>query len=272
MTRHTLFLALTFFLLAACRNDRQAQTARTAADSLQAAEDPLSGDTTANPPKAADGLFDDFIYSFMSNARFQLERTDFPLTNVVDGTDSPITRRQWKHDKLFSTLDTYTVIFDSEQSAKSQKDTRLDSVVVEWVNLDKKRVKQFHFRKTNGQWRLTRLERHDLSKNVNSDFYDFYRRFSTDRSYQDKHIMSPFTFKTQDFDNLQTIEGVLEVEQWPDYRPDLPKGTITNINYGQHYANAKRRVLMICSQSGGMGCALTFVRTKKGWMLEKLEN
>lgn len=272
MKRSTLILALAFLALAACRHDRPAQTDKSNADSLTAAGDSFKNDSTQNPPKNADGLFDDFIYSFMGNARFQLDRTDFPLSNIVDGVDTPIARSQWKHDRLFSTLDTYTVIFDSERSAKAQKETLLDSVVVEWVYLDKSRVKQFHFRKKDGQWRLSRIEQHDMSKNANSDFYNFYRRFSTDRSYQTRHIMSPFTFKTQDFDNFQTIEGVLEVEQWPDYRPELPKGTITNINYGQHYANAKRRVVMICSQSGGMGCALTFVRTNKGWMLEKLEN
>lgn len=37
------------------------------------------------PPVAADGLFDDFVYSFMRNQRFQLERIDFPLPNFVDG-------------------------------------------------------------------------------------------------------------------------------------------------------------------------------------------
>lgn len=272
MMRHLLILALLPLLFVACRNDRPTQAPATATDSLQAAADTAKADSMANPPKAADGLFDDFIYSYMKNARFQLERTDFPLPNFVDGTDNPIARKDWKHDRLFSTLDTYTVIFDSEKSATAQKDTLLKKVVVEWVYLDKKRVKQYHFEKKEGQWRLTRIEQHDMSKNVNSDFYDFYRRFSTSTSYQTKHIMSPFHFKTQDFDNFQTIEGVLEVDQWPDYRPNLPKGTITNINYGQNYGNAKRRVLMICSPSGGMGCALTFVRKGGNWMLEKLEN
>lgn len=272
MMRHSLILALTLLAIVACRNDRPTPASVTEADSMQVMTDSVKADSMSNPPKAADGLFDDFIYSFMKNTRFQLERTEFPLSNIVDGVDKPIARKDWKHDRLFSILDTYTVIFDSEQSAKAQKDTLLDKVVVEWVYLDKKRVKQYHFAKYKGQWRLTRLEQHDLSKNVNSDFYEFYRRFSTDLSYQAKHVMSPFNFKTQDFDNFQTIEGVLEVDQWPDYRPNLPKGTITNINYGQRYGNAKRRVLMICSPSGGMGCSLTFIRKNGKWMLEKLEN
>ena len=111
-----------------------------------------------------------------------------------------------------------------------------------------------------------------MADNVNSDFYRFYHRFSRSLQFQLAHIADPFAFKTYDSDNFQTIEGVLDAAQWPDYRPELPKGTITNINYGQAYGNARRRVLMICSQSGGMGCSLVFVRKGSTWMLESLEN
>lgn len=234
--------------------------------------DSTSADSIGNPPKAADGLFDDFIYSFMRNKHFQLERTNFPLPNIIDGSDHPIARADWKYDPIYSKLDSYTIIFDSEKSTAAQKDTTLHAVVVEWVYLSKRRVKQYHFAKTDGQWRLVRIEQHNISKNVNCDFYEFYHRFATDKAFQHRHILNPFNFKTHDFDNFQTIEGVLDVEQWPDYRPNLPQGTITNINYGQDYANAKRRVLLMCSPSGGMGCSLTFIKKGKSWMLEKLEN
>lgn len=258
--------------LVSCRNGRSDAPQAVVADSLPAGADSLGADSLAAPPKAADGLFDDFVYSFMRNRRFQLERTDFPLPNVVDGVDKPIARAAWKFDPLYVKQDVYTLIFDSEQSIKAEKDTSLKHVVVEWVNLDRHRVKQYLFDKVDGQWRLTGLQTHDLSKNVNSDFYAFYRRFATNLAFQARHIADPFHFNTHDFDNFQTIEGVMDASQWPDYRPELPHGTITNINYGQSYGNARRRVLMICSQSGGMGCSLTFVRSGKSWKLEKLVN
>lgn len=275
MTRILLFIScvLATLLACSCRNDKPIREGSMQdSASTQAQIDSAMADSLATPPQAADGLFDDFIYAFMRNRKFQLERTDFPLTYLIDETNHPIAKSQWKHDRLYSQSGTYTLIFDSEKDISAEKDTALKHVVVEWVYLSQKRVKQYHFDKSNGQWRLTRIEQHDLSKNINSDFYTFYARFATDKAFQRRHILDPFQFKTHDFDNFQTIEGVLDVDQWPDYRPKLPQGTITNINYGQHYGNRRTRVLMICSPSGGMGCALTFIRKGNTWMLKKLEN
>lgn len=59
------------------------------------------------PPVAADGLFDDFVYSFMRNQRFQLERIDFPLPNFVDGKNHPISKHDWKYDCMYMHQDVY---------------------------------------------------------------------------------------------------------------------------------------------------------------------
>lgn len=266
------YTLLVLFLLVACQKTKSEAPHAPAADSTEVVVDSPQQDSIPEPPKAADGLFDDFIYSFMRSPRFQLSRTDFPLPHSIDGTNHLIERSAWKHDRLYSLQETYTVIFDNAKQIKAEKDTSIHHVIVEWVNLDRKRVKQYLFNKVQGQWRLTGLESHGLKHNVNSDFYSFYDQFSKSTSFQLKHIANPFSFKTYDSDNFQAIEGVLDVAQWPDYRPDLPKGTITNVNYGQNYGNARRRILMVCSPSGGMGSSLTFVRSGKTWMLERLEN
>lgn len=260
-------------LIASCKNNKTSDpVALEMTDSLEKTSDSLESDSILNPPKAADGLFDDFIYSYMRIPRFQLERTVFPLPNIIDGKKQTIEKSDWIFDHLYVKQDVYTVIFDNTKSMKAEKDTSLHHVVVEWVYLNKKRVKQYVFDKLDGQWKLTSLQQHGFSENVNNDFYVFYSRFSTDKRYQMSHISNPFHFKTYDFDQFQNIEGLLDVNQWPDYRPNLPSGTITNINYGQTYGNKNRRVLVVCSQSGGMGCSLTFVRKGKSWMLERLEN
>lgn len=259
-------------LMVSCQKKKQVETLVVKSDSVQSQCDSTLADSVPTPSKSADGLFDDFIYSFMRNARFQTERIKFPLPCLTDGKDSPIAKSNWKFDPLYRHNDVYTLIFDNAHSIKAEKDTSLHHAVVEWVYLNKRRVKQYVFDKLDGQWMLVEINNHDLSQNINSDFYDFYRQFSSNKKFQTKHILNPFHFKTYDFDNFRHIEGLLDVEQWPDYRPTLPSGTITNINYGQSYGNARRRVLMICSQSAGMGCSLTFVRQGKTWMLEKLEN
>lgn len=272
MKRVLLYGMLMTLVLVACQEKKPSDPVAVVKDSLRDSVAKEVGDSLPDPPKAADGLFDDFIYSYMRIPRFQRERTVFPLPNIVDGVNHPIAKKDWKTDHLYMKQDVYTMIFDNARSIKAEKDTSLHHVIVEWVYLNKKRVKQYVFDKMDGQWMLTSIQNHDMSQNINSDFYDFYRRFSSDMSFQKQHVCNPFKFKTYDYDNFQNIEGLLDVAQWPDYRPTLPSGTITNINYGQGYGDAKRRVLMICSQSGGMGCSLTFVRKGKTWMLEKLEN
>lgn len=270
--RPIIFILFALVCLTACKDKPSDAKKVDSAETAVADSDSLAADSVPTPPRAADGLFDDFIYPFMRNRHFQLSRIDFPLHNIENGTDKPISRDKWRFDPLYIRQDVYTVIFDSEHSTKAEKDTSLKQVIVEWVYLNHHKVKQYHFKKEGGIWKLTALETHPMKQNINSDFYEFYRRFSTSHSFQDRHISDPFAFKTHDFDHFSTIEGVMDASQWPDYRPELPHGTITNINYGQSYGNARRRVLMICSPSGGMGCSLTFVRRGKTWMLEKLIN
>ena len=268
------FIALSVVLLVGCRkavpSDPQPQTE----DSLEMTVlDSLPADTTnITPPKKADGLFDDFVFSFMKNPKFQLSRICFPLPEYDDGKCHEVSLKAWHYDPMYLKQDFYTVLFDSEHSMKAEKDTSLDSVVVEWVYLKQNKVKQYVFERMAGVWHLTKIVRHSLSANVNSDFYRFYARFSSDQHYQMAHVSDPLPFKTYDEDNFRPIEGVLGVEQWPDFRPELPNGMITNINYGQHYANSKRRVMVIATPSGGMGCRLVFERGKRGWNLVKYVN
>ena len=65
------------------------------------------------PPVAADGLFDDFVYSFTKNRRFQLERIAFPLSVTQDGTETKIESKDWKFTPLFTKGGVYTLIFDN---------------------------------------------------------------------------------------------------------------------------------------------------------------
>lgn len=258
-----------------CTRKGQQPAEETPADSVMAdtvETEPETDSVTVAPSKKADGLFDDFIFVFMKNKAFQKERIKFPLNVVKQGIASSIMEKDWKFDPLYSRNETYTIIFDSERSLNDPKRTDLNHVVVEWVYLTKGTVKQYVFDKEQGQWMLTEINSHRFDKNENSDFYHFYARFVNDEDYQIEHIENPFAFKTYDYDNFEDIEGLLDVEQWPDYRPDLPTEVMTNINYGQSYRSSTKRILLLCSPSGGMGCNLTFHKQNGAWMLTKLEN
>lgn len=268
----TVFLAL---FMAACQKQKTSDASSVIpVDSMvdSTVVDSAVIDTMPAPPKSADGLFDDFIYSFMRSRRFQTERIVFPLSVMTDGKQKYVRREDWKYDPLYARQDVYMVIYDSKRAMKAEKDTGLTRVTVEKLHLSKHRVKQYHFCKQRGLWMLTGIDEHDFSKDVNADFYHFYSRFSTDADFQAKHVDNPFHFKTYDSDNFQPIEGSLDAYQWPDYAPVLPSGVVTNINYGQSYGNINSRIVLVCSQSGGMGCTLSFVRRGRTWMLTALDN
>lgn len=270
------FAAILMNPLVGCGEQKSAEEQAVAdsdsANVLPPPADTLPADTVPTPPPAADGLFDDFIYNFMRNRSFQLGRITFPLSYTIDGRDSIIRRRDWQFDRLYANRDVYTMIFDDRRSMKLEKDTSLHMATVEWIDLTQNRVKQYHFHKRQGRWLLTALSSQRFSDNDDHSFYAFYSRFATDETYQQAHVADPLLFRTYDYDNFQEIDGVLDPEQWPDFRPELPSHVITNVVYGGGTPHGNYRALVISSPSAGMSCTLEFRRTGGEWMLTSLEN
>lgn len=97
------------------------------------------------PPKSADELFDDFIYGFMTNRKFQRARIRFPLRYEVNGRTDSIMPDEWKFDRLYSEKEVYTVIYGKASEEEKAKSTSLSHVVVEWIELTRRRVKSYEF-------------------------------------------------------------------------------------------------------------------------------
>lgn len=236
-----------------------------APDTAQSAEEvPIS--------KKADEFFDDFAFAFMKKPRFQRSRIVFPLEHIVDGRRSEIAGRAWKHDRMYSKRETYTLIFDSAKGEKMAKDTSVKHVTVEELDLLGHRVKSYVFSKSDGEWRLVRLEDEQMEHSANSDFYAFYQQFATDDEFRRAHMVPRLAFSTYDEDNFKRMEGFISPDQWSDFAPELPKGKLTNILYGQSFANTNLRLLAISTPSSGFTSTLTFRRKKGKWMLTRLEN
>lgn len=86
-------------------------------------------------PKAADELFDDFIFNFAANRKLQMARIKFPL-KVVDGENTTyIKKADWKMEHFFMEQGYYTLIFDNHKQMGVVKDTSINNVVVEKVYL-----------------------------------------------------------------------------------------------------------------------------------------
>ena len=60
-------------------------------------------------------------------------------------------------------------------------------------------------------------------------------------------------------------------EQWGSFCPELPRGVISNIRYGQGYG-AYQVVMEKCGTANGLQDIFTFQREGRGWQLTAYEN
>lgn len=223
-------------------------------------------------PKAADELFDDFVFNFAANRKLQLSRVHFPLPvyrneKVVKTID----KKHWKMEHFFMRQVYYTLIFDNQKQMNLVKDTTIDHVVVEKVFYHKKTVQQFLFNRINGQWMMTSINYKPMYSNKNASFLKFYGKFATDSTFQAEHLHNPVKFVGPDpDDDFSTMTGDIEPETWPAFAPKLPSSMIYNIIYGQKYNESNQKIFVIRGIANGLETELTFKRIGGKWMLTKL--
>ena len=223
-------------------------------------------------PKAADELFDDFVFNFAANRKLQLKRVQFPLP-VYNNEKlvKTIAKNHWKMEHFFMRQDYYTLIFDNQKQMDLVKDTTIDHVVIEKVFYAKKTVQQFLFNRINGQWMMTSINYKPMYTNNNASFLKFYGKFATDSAFQAQHLHNPVKFVGPDpDDDFSTMTGDIEPETWPAFAPKLPSHMIYNIIYGQKYQESNQKIFVIRGIANGMETELTFRRIKGKWMLTKL--
>ena len=224
-------------------------------------------------PKAADELFDDFLFNFAASRKLQMERIHFPLAVYRNGNlKKHIEKRRWKMEHFFMRQDYYTLIFDNHRQMNLVKDTTIDHVVVEKVFFRTKTVQQFLFNRINGQWMMTSINYKPMYANMNASFLKFYGSFASDSTFQSQHLHNPVKFVGPDpDDDFSTMTGDIEPETWPAFAPKLPNGMIYNIIYGQKYTESSQKIFVIRGIANGMETRLTFKRIEGRWQLMKLE-
>lgn len=222
-------------------------------------------------PKAADELFDDFIFNFAANKRLQYRRIQFPLPYTRYGKTTRLSRRQWKMEHFFMRQDYYTLIFDNRRQMELVKDTSVNHVVIERIYLDENRVKQFFFDRKQGQWLMTAVKLSPMHENNNASFLHFYKQFSTDSTFQVKSMADEVTFTSDNpDDDFETQTGTIMPEQWPSFKPQLiPQGVIYNIIYGQHYTESTQKIFVIRGIANGLETEMVFRREHGEWKLVK---
>jgi hypothetical protein len=274
-----LLLVLAFFVPTGCMDKRPAPVDSLKNDSSIA--DTSSMDSTENViaqtpmPKAADELFDDFIFNFAANKKLQLKRTIFPLPVYRNGKlEKKIPMEKWRMEHFFMHQDYYTLILDNEKQKQLVKDTTIDHVVVEKIFFKLSLVQQYAFNRIDGQWKMTSIGYKPLYQNMNASFLKFYKHFAVDSAFQVRSMAPEVEFTAPDpEDEFSSISGVIVPQQWPDFKPGLiPSGTIYNIIYGQKYTESNKKIFLIRGIANGMEIELVFKKQHGQWKLIKFNS
>ena len=222
-------------------------------------------------PKAADELFDDFIFNFAANRKLQMARIKFPLKVIDDDNVVYMKKAQWKMEHFFMEQGYYTLIFDNEKQMDLVKDTSVSHVVVEKVHLVEEKVEKYVFERMNGHWMLTSIVNNAMFQNTNASFLAFYQKFASDQSFQIESLNNPVMFTGPDpDDDFSTMTGEIAPETWPAFAPELPSGFIYNIMYGQKYTEGDKKIFVMRGIANGMEIQLTFKRIGGEWKLMSL--
>ena len=222
-------------------------------------------------PRAADELFDDFLFNFAANQKLQMERVAFPLPMVKGRDTVRVGREAWKMERFFMRQDFYTVLFDNEKQMELVKDTSVSEAIVEKVYFNTGAVLQYKFKRVKGAWMLLEQRTEPISANRNASFLNFYHRFVTDSLYQAESLSETVQFVGPDpDDDFAQMEGILTPDTWPAFAPELPDRMIYNVVYGTPSAPSDKKIFVMRGIANGLELEMTFKQQDERWYLVKL--
>lgn len=277
MRRCFIALSAIMLLMFSCTGKKAGQTDEVPTDSVADSTDVAVTDTmelliTETPmPRAADAMFDDFIFNFVANKKLQKERTVFPL-RTTEGDKTVNTKvEQWKMERLFMRQGYYTLLFSDEEQMSLMKDTAVSQAIVEKIQLKKNRVVNYRFFRVKGAWMLTSINMTPISENANASFLNFYQKFVTDSVFQHESINETVQFVGPDpDDDFAQMEGVITPDTWEAFAPTLPVKVLYNIVYGKPKAANKEMIFLMKGVANGLEMELRFKKVGNKWLLMKM--
>ena len=184
-------------------------------------------------PKAADEVFDDFLFTYVSNASFRKQRTKGSESLDMDDDDAVV------------------MIYERENDLELQKDTTLQQVILEKINWDINTLRHYQFSKNQGQWFLSSEQDADISDVPNASFLVFLKDFLTDSLYRHESIDLPLLMKYYSEEDDGMVEAELSFEEWNEIFNDLPRldDYMYNVDYGQSLISSNRKSLLLKGMS-----------------------
>ena len=277
MKRFFIAIFATVLMMFSCTGNKANQTEGVPADSVADSTDTTDVDSmelliTETPmPRAADAMFDDFLFNFLANKKLQKERVVFPL-RVTDGDKiTRIEKDDWKMEHLFMRQGYYTLLFNDDKQMQLMKDTAVNEAIVEKILLAKKQIKNYIFQRIKGAWLLREIKVTPMQGDANASFLAFYQRFVTDSAFQVKSLSETVDFVGPDpDDDFNMMEGVITPETWEAFAPTLPQKTLYNIIYGKPQTEGNQKIYLLRGVANGFEMELRFKKVGGRWLLKKM--
>ena len=264
-------------LMFSCTGNKAGRTDETVTDSVADTTEVAETDTlelliTETPmPRAADAMFDDFVFNFAANKRLQQERIIFPLRKTEAGETTQIEKGHWQMEHLFMRQGYYTLLFNGEKEMALMKDTAVSEAIVEKIQLKKNRVTNYLFQRIKGAWMLKGIHVTPITENTNADFLLFYQKFVSDSAFQVKSLNETVEFVGPDpDDDFNMMEGVITPDTWEAFAPTLPGKVLYNIVYGKPQTSGNEKIFLMRGVANGLELELRFKKTGNQWKLFKL--
>lgn len=192
----------------------------------------------------ADELFNDFFFSFISDKKFQKQRVGYKMKN-----------QKAEIFERFSTEDYFNIIYDDDKDLSLIQDTSLLKVSVKWIDLENKNIDSYNFNKIDGLWILTDEKQDSVFYKMDSSFFDFYSKFTSNIDFQKESLSDTLNYKaTPETDEDDWEYGEITKDDWEEFSMEMPtlRPTVVLIDYGQKidgHKNAKN-VLFEAFSSG----------------------
>ena len=236
-------------------------------------------DTFALPPEplpaTVDELFDDFIFVFDQNTALQRSRVHYPFViSDETKTDTVYNASEWQHRFVFMHQDFSTVLWTAPRETLLSGDINVSHAEVEQIYLHSRRMATLIFDRdsASGRWEMTSERHFSYAATPLAGFLNFYARFATDTLFQRSHINDPLRFVSTEEDEDEPMVGFIDVDQWFEFAPELPRDVLTNIRYGQRYSHPRRIIMQMRGINNGMEAQLSFLREGGQWRLVGYEN
>lgn len=249
-------------------------------DSLSTSRDSLVDQVPELKPLQVDDNFEDFLYAYSVDSSLQYLRTAFPLPIYMGDSLTYCQKENWKLDSLLIKSPYYSFLLDNVAQDTLLTSSEVNEVKVSYYDVTHKACRRYYFKKVKGVWLLEALHyapehTFETSQSRLGTFIDFWMEFANDSLFQQQHVKRTLPYVTVDDQHGDSIiQGVIDSEQWPSFRPYLQSDHLISLDYGQYLSSKSRNRLVILKGSGsGFLLNLSFsMNFNNRWKLVRYED